>query len=260
MEFAATPQGFTVKQGTVTAGPSHATVSATIENFSNPVVQAKYDVVLDGDQAAQILNEPTIPSGSVLLSGGLHYQESANQSALQSLAIDGSLSSAGFAMNTSTARTRIANLWAHYSLADGNASLENLRANVLGGVLTADGTMQAIGGNSRSRVRINLHNVSLAELEQAMGRSRSAKFVSVSGTADATATAAWGKTIGDLIARADLTLSGNAARSSSGKIRESAAANTARTQAVPIQGAFHAVYSNATAAWRSITVILKVRN
>jgi translocation and assembly module TamB len=247
-EFDATPTTFTIKRGTVTAGPSHATVSATIENYSKPVVQAQYDVVLDGKQAAQILNKPTMPSGSVLLSGAIHYQESANRSAMQSLAIKGNLSSARLTLNTSTARASVANLWAHYSFADGNASLENLRANVLGGVLTADGTMQAIGGNSRSRVRINLHNVSLAEVEQTLGSSGTVKFVSVSGSTDATATAIWGKTIDDLVAHADLTLDGKAARSQAvppGNVRESAARNTAEGQTVPIQGEFHAAYSNA---------------
>lgn len=247
-EFEATPTTFTLKRGTVTAGPSHATLQATIENYGNPAVKANYEIVLDGKQASQILDEPTMPTGSVQTSGTLQFRQSPNRSAIQALVINGSLGSARLTVSTPTARASISNLSGRYSLADGNASLDNLRAKVLGGELTAEGTMQAIGGNSHSSLRLDLHKASLAELEQGLGRS-GPRGVALSGTADAAATATWGKTIDDLIAHADLTLNGRAARSQlipSGVIREPAAPNPGSGQAaVPIQGAFHAIYSNA---------------
>jgi translocation and assembly module TamB len=247
-EFDATPTTFTLKRGTVAAGPSRATVSATIENYSNPAVKAQYEIILDGKQAAQILNEPRAPTGTVQASGTLQFQQLPNRSMIESVALSGSLGSSRLTFNTSTARATLTNLSARYSLADGNASLENLRAKVLGGELAAEGTMQRIGGNSHSSFLLNLRDVSLADLEQALGNSASAKGVSLNGAADATVTAAWGKTIDDLIARADLTLNGNAAGPQSkpaGNIHEDSAPNFQAAQSIPIQGAVHAVYSNA---------------
>jgi translocation and assembly module TamB len=248
-EFDATPSTFTLRQGTVTAGPSHVTVNATIESYSNPAMNAKYQIVLDGKQAAQILHDPTMPTGVMQTSGTLEFHQLANRSAIQSLVINGSLGSERLTLNTPTARASVANLSARYALANGNASLENLRANVMGGELTAEGTMQAIGGNSHSSFHLNLQKVSLSALEQALGSSASVKSVSVSGAADVEATATWGKTIDDLIAHADLTLDGKAARRqamSSGTTQASAQENLAAGQAIPIQGAFHAMYSNAS--------------
>ncbi len=99
-EFDATPTTFTLKRGTVTAGPSRATVSATIENYGNPAVKAQYQVVLDGKQAAKILDEPTLPAGSVQTSGSLQFQQSPDRSTIQSLVISGTLASDSLALNT----------------------------------------------------------------------------------------------------------------------------------------------------------------
>jgi len=248
-EFDATPTTFTLTRGTVTAGPSHATLSATIENYSNPAVSAQYQILLDGNQAAQILDEPAIPAGLVQTAGRLEFRQSPNRSAIESLAINGRLASTGFTLKTSAARAGVADLSARYSLARGNVSIESLRARVLGGELTGDGTMQAIGGNTHSSFHLDLHKVSLAALQKALGSSASAKNVSLNGAADAQATAAWGKTIDDLVAHADLTLDGNAARSQSKQpetAQVSAPANVAAARGViPFQGVFHAIYSNA---------------
>jgi translocation and assembly module TamB len=254
-EFVATPTTFTLKQGTVTAGPSRATLSATVENYSNPSVNAHYEIILDGRQAGQILNEPSVPAGVVQTSGTLQYQQSANQSVVASLIINGTLASAGLSLKTSTARAGVADISARYSLAHGNATLESLHAKLLGGELAADGTMQDIGDNTHSKLRLDLQKVSLAALQQDFGNSASAKTVSLHGTADASATATWGKTIDDLVAHADLALEGNATRpqaKSPGVTRASITANASPGQpAIPIQAAIHAIYSNAS---RSLAV------
>ena len=85
-EFDATPSTFTLKHGTLTAGPSSATVNATLENYGNPTVKAQYQILLDGKQAAQILKEASMPAGSVETSGSLQFQQIPNRSAIESLA------------------------------------------------------------------------------------------------------------------------------------------------------------------------------
>jgi translocation and assembly module TamB len=254
-EFDAAPAIFTLKHAGISAGASSVTLSATVENFSAPLVNAEYQIVLDGRQAAQILHEPDVPSGSVRTWGTLKYQQSANQNVVEALTINGELASTELTLQGSV-RAGIANLSAHYSLAGGNASLESLRGHVLGGELNAEGTMQAIGGNTHSNFHVDLKKVSLAALEQALGSSAPGKNVSLNGTANATATATWGKTIDDLMAHADLTVNGNATRPRSGpqagpqqqpagNASQSAANVPAAAPVIPLQGAFHAVYSNA---------------
>jgi translocation and assembly module TamB len=250
-DFEATPAVFTLKHASISAGTSSVILSATVQNYSAPLVNAQYQIVLDGEEAAQILHVPAVPSGSVRTWGTVKYQQSANQSVIEALTIKGDLASTGLTLHSSV-RAGITNLSARYSLAGGNASLENLRGQVLGGELTAEGTMQAIGGNTHSSVHVDLKKVSLAALEKALGSSAPGNEVSLNGAANATATAVWGHTIDDLIAHLDLTLDGNATRPRSGpqpqqpgNAPQPAANTSAASPVIPLQGAFHAVYSNA---------------
>ena len=114
----------------------------------------------------------------------------------------------------------------------------------MGGNLAGQGTMQAIGGNSHSNLQLKLHKVSLAALERSIGKPSSVNAVSINGAADADATAAWGKTIDDLVAHADLTLDGHATRAHP-KALGNAATIVAAAPSIPVQGVFHAVYTNA---------------
>jgi translocation and assembly module TamB len=252
MEFAATPQSFTLSRATLSAGNSSAALSATLENYNNPFVQGQYDIVLDGREAAEILNEPTIPSGSVRLSGALHYRTTANQSLLQSVVIRGDLTSAGLAVNEPTIHTRVSNLWARYSLENGNAVLQDAHARILGGEVTAAGTMEALDGNTHSSFHLRVQNASLKEALQTLQPAAQKQEVSVNGSANAMATVTWGKTFDDMRAHADLTLDGQAVRGpavQAGTARAVAAGNGLAgnsAAAVPIQGSLHAIYSNAS--------------
>ena len=263
-DFDATPEKFTLKRATVTAGPSSVILSAALENYSDPSVSAQYQIVLDGRQAAQILNQPAAPVGMVRTSGSLRYRKLPNRTAIQSLLISGTLQSAKLAFATSTARTTVTDLSASYALANGDASLKNLRAGALGGELLANGTTKALGGNVHSQLHVNLHEVSLAALQRALGTSQAAKTIHLTGNANATATATWGKTIGDLMAQADLTLSGDLAKPSNGitaTSENSPGSNRASgPEVIPIEGSFHAQYSNANRSLSLNNSFLKSSN
>jgi len=247
IDFAAAPDVFTVKQLNVTAGASRVLASATLENYSRPTVKAQYQVVLDGAQAARILGQANVPSGSVQASGSVQYQQTADRSLIQSLVANGEVASTELVWNSRDANARIANLSGHYSLANGNASVQDLRANVFGGQLSAEGTMKAIGGDTHASFRVDLEKVSLAGLQRALGNS--ASEVSLDGWTSATATATWGKTIRDLTAKVDLTLNGSAAGT---RLRSAGTAGAnANPAAIPFQGAIHCVYLNAD---RSLTL------
>jgi translocation and assembly module TamB len=249
LDFEATRQLFTLKRASFTAGASQVVISATLRNYSNPEIHAQYQIAIDGKQTAQILNEPTLPAGLLKASGTLAYQQSPNRSAIESLTIHGDLSSARLFVDTASARLGIANLAAHYSLVDSNAALHDLRADVLGGVIAAEGTVEQIGGNTRSSFHVGLQNVSLAQARQAFARSISTNGISLNGTASATATAEWGKTIDDMIAHADLTLDGKAVRPDpqlhAAAQRSAASSLPPNGASIPFQGAVHAIYTRA---------------
>jgi translocation and assembly module TamB len=132
-------------------------------------------------------------------------------------------------------RGEIANIGARYKLASGNLDVRDISARLLGGELTGTMLMRHISGDSQSQLHASLRGVSLAELK-AMMPTPSLKRVTLGGTVSALADANWGKTFDNLVAHTDTSL-----QASIGP----AAAATASTKAVPLQGLVHASYSAA---------------
>ena len=173
-DFDATPTTFHLSPAKIWSGGTQIELSATANNYqTNPVVQANYNVVADGAQLAKLMNNASIPSGIVHASGTAQYQAVPNQPALQSVAVQGKLASQKLTVNTSSMKAEISNIASHYSLAKGNATLRDFRASLLGGEVTAQGTMKDLGGNSHSEATASIRRVSLAQASALMGPSAS---------------------------------------------------------------------------------------
>jgi translocation and assembly module TamB len=244
VSFDATPSTFHLTQATLSSGPSHVALTATLNNYSNPDVQAQYDATVDGNQLGLILRSSSVPAGQVRATGTIGYRHAANRSLLESLEVNGDLASRKLNVKTSAARGEIDDLAAHYSLANGDATLRDLRAHVLDGVLTAQGTMKNVGGDSRSSVNAALHGASMARLRQALLRPGAQPGADVNGKLDATATASWGKTLDDLTARVDASAKGQVFRSNGAQ--SAASSQTAEPGSIPVETAVHGTYSAAS--------------
>jgi translocation and assembly module TamB len=133
--FSATPQKFTLDRAELTAGKSQIMLNATVDNYSNPAVQANYDASLVAGELAKILKNPSIPTGTVKLTGFLKYQAQPNKSAAESAAAWGMLSSPELYVRASSVHTGIRNLSAKFRVENGNADVQNLHAEILGGRL-----------------------------------------------------------------------------------------------------------------------------
>ncbi len=198
-EFDATPSTFHLSHAKIFGGAAQIDVSAIANNYStHPSVQATYNVVADGTQLAKILNNPSVPTGIVRASGTAQYQSVPNQPTLQAVVVHGDLASQQLLVKTSSVKAAVSNIAAHYSFANGNATLHDFRASVLGGEITAQGTMKDISGNSHSEATASIRGVSLAEARNMMGPSASTGNIGLSGQLNADAKASWGKTFDDL--------------------------------------------------------------
>ena len=241
VDFDATPSTFHLTKATVSSGGSRVALTGTLNNYGNPDVQAQYDATVDGNQLGQILRSASVPAGQVRATGTIRYRQAANRSLLQSLDVNGDLASRKLNVKTSAARGEIDNLTAHYSLANGDATLHDLRANVLDGLLTAQGTMKSVGGDSRSSVNAAVHGASMARLRQALLRPGAQSSAGVNGKVDATATASWGRTLDDLTAHVDAAAKGQVFRTNGA---QNAAAS--ETAAIPVEAAIHGTYTAAS--------------
>ncbi|HEX4757116.1 MAG TPA: translocation/assembly module TamB domain-containing protein [Terracidiphilus sp.] len=260
-DFTATPSTFQLTHAKLTSGPSQAIVSATLNNFSSPIIQCHYDLTADGDQVAQLLVDPSIPSGVIRTVGSIQFQQIPNSSMLQRLNVDGELTSNRLALKSGSIHGEVANIAAHYLLANGNGTLEYLRAQLLGGSLTAQGTIRNLGGDSRSIFRADLHHLSLAAARTLFGQRTSVKNVALAGEANATVTTTWGRTISDLVAHADANMNGQITRSNGGGVRTTVEGNpsnaTGSNTTIPIDGVFHATYTNSNRGVKLVNSYLR---
>ena len=247
--FNATPSTFQLTQAKVASGTSSVALTAMVNNYANPIVQANYDASVDGALVSRLLPSANIPAGTVHATGTLHYQNTPSQPLLRALTVNGDLLSENLVMKTPTFATHIDRLAAHYSLANGDAIVHDLRADIFGGQLTASGGLHDIGGNSHSKVDAVLHRVSLADVRQSLVRAAASTDLGLTGSLDATASATWGASLDDLVAHADANLSGQVTnRPAPGKalvIQTSAnqPATPPLPTTIPITSVLHATYS-----------------
>lgn len=236
VQFDATPTTFHVSPAKISSGAAQIVLTATATNYSNPSVQANYDITVDGAQLAKILNNPAVPTGTVKATGTAQYQAVANQPLLQALLVNGDLRSDHLNIKTSAASGVVSDLAAHYSLAKGDATLHDFKANLLGGELKAQGTMKNLAGDSHTEATASVRGISLAAAKSMLGKNAATPGVALKGVLNADAKASWGKTMDDLVAKADATINAHA---------NGTHAASADTSAVPVNGAIHAVYTGA---------------
>ena len=247
-QFEATPHALDVTQSKITFGNSQIVLAAKLQNYNQPDVQGRYDITIDGKQIAGILHQQYLPTGMVHTSGFVKYQQAANRSALESILIDGDLAGLRLEVATSAMRAEVNDVAAHYSVANGEATVRDLHARLLGGELTAQGSMKNIGGKSHSDLVAEVRGISLDELMEATRRSVAVREVVLQGKLDAKASASCSATLDDLVAHTDATIQGQAQRRRT-NYEQASTAESAETGnggetpgSIPVESAIHATY------------------
>lgn len=236
--FRLTPAMFQLSQATLSSGDSRIRLVATVQNYASaPAAQAQYNISIDCGQFRRLLRNSNLPVGFLYASGSIDYTKQTNLPLLQSVSVDGNLTSSRLDVNAADARAQITNLIAHYSLHDGDAILRDFRASILGGELMAQGQTANLGGDSHSAYQVQLRNISLAQLKRKAGKAAAVPGVRLAGTLNATATASWGKTMADLAARANASIHASA----------TAGQSPATQTTIPVNGEIHAAYKRRNA-------------
>ncbi len=248
VQFEATPNTLDVTQSKVTFGKSQIALSIKLRNYNQPDVQGHYDITVDGRQMADLLHSQYMPAGMVHTSGSLQYRQVVNRSAVESILIDGDLISQRLDVTTSAMRAEVNDIAAHYSLENGDAILRDFRAKLLGGKLTAQGSMRNIAGKSHSNLVAVLRGISLKDLTRAT-RSSEARTVAFEGQLNVEAKASWDDTLDDLVAHTDATINGQAQHSQANYKQVSTVKSATSDKgsepsgSIPVESAIHATYS-----------------
>src|SRR5262249_3561773 len=126
--FDATPTTFHLNQAKLLSGRSQFVLVATVENYSDPTIHARYEAIVEGADLRRILASSSIPTGVVRLAGSARYHAMANRSPLESVVLDGNLSSQQLDVQMPSLHAQINDISVHYELANGDAIVPNLRA------------------------------------------------------------------------------------------------------------------------------------
>ena len=183
-KFDATRDALKVAPATLSVGPSQVELVATLRDYSNPSIQANYRANLDGEEFRRELKNLNIPAGMILLTGTAQYQNRPNTAVLNSLSLDGQMSSTTLLVNTSGYRGTVRDLSARYSLANGNAAVQDLHAKLLGGTLNGALNIRDLAGKMQSQLEASLHDISVADLQSLLAAS-SLQEIRLTGTTHA---------------------------------------------------------------------------
>jgi translocation and assembly module TamB len=229
-KFGVTPQQFTLDSLDLTAGESRVGLNATVNDYSSPHMQATggYEATLVINDFKRILKDPSLPGGTVKLTGQMKYQADPNRPMLDSVSIAGNVSSPGLNVKTPSLQTEVGDLYARYQLSGGNAEVNDIRARVMGGTLRGKLTIKDVAGASIAQLQASLKGLSLDQAQTATHNTQM-RQAHLSGSVDADANAHWAKTLDNLVAHSDATIK----------------ASLGRGQATPVNGVIHADYAGA---------------
>ena len=213
-EFDATPTTFHLSRARLTSGGSQLNLTATLNNYENPVATGQYNLTLNCGEVRHSLRSYSMPTGILSSSGSLQYNQKANRTLLQTLTLSGELNSRELDIATAQAGAAITNMSGHFALQNGDATLHDLRASLFGGALNAQGQMTNLGGDPHSKLTAQLQGIQIERVRKALVRSATGSNIAVAGVLNAKMSATWGKTFDDLIAHSDATISGQASGNS----------------------------------------------
>jgi translocation and assembly module TamB len=205
-EFEATPDGFILKRSLLKSGASQFSLTARIDDYGHPKVNAEYQSSLDTGELRQLLKDYALV-GVLKLAGSAKFENVPNKPVLQTLSVEGNLTSSGVQVHTGTVHTLVRDISVRYLLQNGNAEVRDFRAALLGGGVKGTLKIKDITGAQVADLNASLHNVPLAGI-QALVNAQAMRDFRMTGTANAKLDAKWHKTLETLTARMDATVAG----------------------------------------------------
>ena len=213
-EFDATRNVFSLHQAKLTSGRSQLTLTAAIADYDKPHIDAHYDALIDAQDVRGVLKNDSVPIGVIHTKGSVQYQnDQTARPALEAVVLTGDLDSASLSIRNRSLRAQIDAIGAHYSLVNGNVSVQDFHAGLLGGHLSGAVKMEHLGEkNASSQVKAAVRNISLAQLKRLAPATPAIKDLVLGGVFNAELEATWGVTISDLMASSKGVLHGTVAR------------------------------------------------
>jgi translocation and assembly module TamB len=232
--FNALPEELSIESANLSIGRSTAWMRAVVRNYSDPTVEAKYNIAIDARDFASLIPAYR-PSGDLSLAGHIRYRNVTGEPISRCVAVDGQFAGESLAGIIGVRRIRVSRMRGSFQFANGTLQAKWIRLDTLGGSLNADLKVRNLDSVPSGQLRASLHGISLEAIERML--SQSVKQVALAGTMEGTIEASWSRNIRNIRVRSDLDIAAEAkGRSSS---------TGASSSEVPVTGVIHATYEGA---------------
>src|SRR5712692_2005474 len=231
--FVATPLLFSLNPAVLKIGSSQVRLEANVSNFGNPKVDGTYQVLIHTQDFKPLVTSSSLPAGDIDLSGSLRYQNIAEQPFLRNVLVEGRLDSRELDVLLPQARAAVRSLHGQYKLINGNLQASDIGADLLGGHLSADLSIQHIDATPVSRLRASVRAISLRAARE-VAKSEQLKQIPVTGRIDGMAEVSWVGSVKNIRAKSDVTLKAAVEQSSA-----------TRNKLLPVDGIIHMNYDAA---------------
>jgi translocation and assembly module TamB len=231
LNFLLDRSGITANPITIVTAQSTLNVRAKLTNYGHPQLDGTYDAALSTQELARYLNNPSVPAGSVRLTGRLHYENTADKSALESAYVDGQLNSQQLLVEMGQMRAIPKSIRAEFKLQDGNLDVNKVEADLLGGHVSGDYQLSHLSGNSSSHAHALLRDVSLQQLDRTT-KIQKGKPLKIGGRVNGAAEAMWTSSIQNGVVKAHFDI-------------RSPNSSSAGEGVIPLSGLIHVAYDGA---------------
>jgi translocation and assembly module TamB len=233
--FNATPSRFSLDSAKLRVASSTLALHAALTDHVHPTIEGSYEISLHAQDFASV-SPAVAPAGNVSLQGSFHYWNPGNQSVLQSLSLNGQIASEVLTAVSAEARLELKKVQGSYQLAHGALRADEMSAEVLGGRLNGSINVEHLDATPSTSITALIHGISLRAAQQSL-RNPQAGHVTLLGTVDGSADAAWTGSIQNIRVHSDLNL--RAAKPSS---------SASGANQIPVDGEIHASYDGPRSA------------
>ncbi len=234
-EFEATPKGFNLKRGVLTSGRSQVEITATLEDYTKPRIQARYQATADSADLSRILKNDSLPAGTVQLEGTGQYEHQQNQPFLAALTLSGNINSKLLRISTPKSRADVHYLDGRFELHNGDLDVQDLRGRIFDGSFAGSLTIQDVAGDARARLSAAFSDLGLAGI-QSMMDSPHHRRLQLRGTASGAVEATWNGPLKNLEGRSDAAIKAAIAPNPRGN-------KQGDVHTAPVNGEIHVQYS-----------------
>ncbi|HKF51614.1 MAG TPA: translocation/assembly module TamB domain-containing protein, partial [Candidatus Acidoferrales bacterium] len=219
VHFTASRSGISLSPLLLMTRASRIAVNAQLTNYQHPSIVASYDGSISTEAIAQVVRSQSVPVGIVTLNGKVAYQSAQSRPFIASVNANGKIRSADLQLRTGERPVSVSAVRATYNLANGNLSVQNVAANILGGTLHANWGIQHLDTTLHtSRINAILNGVSLKTLSDTLA-PKNVQRIPFVGETNLNVNALWTGSIKNAVAHARLAISSRQSANPSHVIR-----------------------------------------